>query len=118
MQMGLRRFVVSAAQCQGCRCLLPSRGADEQSQPMSRQQRALCDSCSPRAPDTYLERLREHRESEGALAEAVSSCLRCQSGGMSQEIMCSNHSCPSLYRRVELARKVESTRKILMQLEW
>ena len=121
VQMGLRRFAVSAAQCQGCRCLLlPSSGGSagaEDQQHSSSRQRALCDSCSPAAPDKYLERLREHRESEGALAEAVSTCLRCQSGGMSQEIMCSNNSCPMLYRRVELARKVESTRKVL-QLEW
>ena len=88
---GIGGFFAPKARCLGCR----QNVAGSPPPP-------VCDACKAtpsRAQEALLRVLDDLNSAEAKLCAGDAACLRCHSGGIMQEILCSNGDCPILYSR-------------------
>ena len=87
---GIGGFFAPKARCLGCR------------QNVGGSPPPVCDSCKAtpsRAQEALLRVLDDLNNAEAKLAAGDAACLRCHSGGLMQEILCTNGDCPILFAR-------------------
>ena len=66
----------------------------------------LCDKCKQigAAPRALVSLMAENRENEKRLLGGQGACMRCHSGGLYGQILCTNTDCPIFYVRCETPR--------------
>ena len=88
---GIGGFFAPKARCLGCR----QNVAGSPPPP-------VCDACKAtpsRAQEALLRVLDDLNNAEAKLSAGDAACLRCHSGGLTQEILCTNGDCPILFAR-------------------
>ena len=81
----------------------------------------VCDSCKAtpsRAPEALLRVLDDLNSAEAKLGACDAACLRCHSGGMTQEILCVNGDCPILFARGKARADVAEARAAIARFDW
>ncbi|GIL98964.1 hypothetical protein Vretimale_4190 [Volvox reticuliferus] len=125
LQSGLSSFFRQAAKCLACKQALPMLPQQQQQQQVGAGWAAgrapgLCAACC-REPDTlattYLRLLEDDNTAAVQLASALSSCMRCHSGGRFGPVLCENGECGVLFARLGAARRLAAFGERLERLD-
>ncbi len=102
-------FFSSAAQCLGCRAVLPA-GERSAGGP-------LCDACKAYPLKTLLPIHETLQTCETEHQRAYSHCSGCQRGSRHWEVLCPNETCPVMYKREKFSRERQEAAERLKELE-
>lgn len=106
----LSSFMTKKTACLSCKALLKDQQKDS----------ALCDYCTPKACDIYVNEIISKGQLESTFARLWSECQRCQ-GSMHEEVLCSNRDCPIFYMRQKVRMDLEEKQKRIQRFglpEW
>lgn len=99
----LMMFAVKTAQCIGCRVAIDAK----------KKGTYLCDRCSAREMEIYLEKLQAYREAELRYAELWAAAQKIH-GTLHSDIMCTGDGCGcQFYRRKKVQADIKSAQEVL-----
>ncbi len=101
---GIMMFAVKKSKCMGCRVPI---GGDS----------ALCNNCSGKESDIYMQKLQEVNEHENIFNKLWTECQRCQ-GSFHQDVICSNRDCAIFYKRKKVQIDLQAAQDALGRFNW
>jgi DNA polymerase delta subunit 1 len=93
---GLMKFAVKTALCKSCKRPLKGKYAKG----------AVCESCTERAEELYIDSLHKVNELEEKFARLWTQCQRCQ-GSLHQDVLCTSKDCPIFYMRKKAQKDLQ-----------
>lgn len=96
----LSMFTKKRNQCLGCKT------------PLNDDTLAVCEACSEREGELYLDNIDKLNESEVKFSRLWTQCQRCQ-GNLHEEVICTSSDCPIFYMRKKVQKDLSDQHKVM-----